>query len=94
MDILSFNLGCRLKRLQHTSKTLNKQALKLYLALDKTQEEIGCKEITRIEIDLKFIKPNSCSQEKMIEFLDSAEESLLNVALIVIDHMAIPKKKI
>jgi hypothetical protein len=30
----------------------------------------------------------------MIDFLDSAEESLLNVALTVIDHMAIPKKKI
>lgn len=101
MDIPSFKMGFRLKRLQQASKTLREQTRKLFFALEKTQEEVGHLGAVSVDIRLASLKARTTSststtttsayaKEDMEEKLNLAEQELLDVALTAIELMSVP----
>jgi hypothetical protein len=90
MDLPSFKIGYRLKRLQETSKVLRIKTHQLLMALKKTQEEVGYTDAIKVCVSLKHFQTARSIEEVTLE-LDKAEEELLDLAQNIIGLMTISK---
>ena len=85
MDLESFNLGRRLKRLQHTAKQLRFRTTRLSVVKNHSMEKSGEKDAIAVEVDLRYAKPGSTSKRDLDTLLEKSQGKLLEVALSVIN---------
>ena len=83
LDLPSFKMGQRLKRLQQAAKMLLVRTKKLYIVKNLSLEESGNSIVMSAETGLK--NPGTHSKEHLRAIMDQAEEQLLDAALTVIE---------
>ena len=86
MDIPSFKMGVRLKRLQQVSQTLERKSRRIFFKNkgNLSQEDVGLVGSRNVRIELTDFGPPRYSKEEMDRKLEQSEDTLFDVALTVI----------
>ncbi len=95
MDVSSFKLGVRAKRLCRVAKSLERKSTKLVFASKGclTRDDAGVTDAARVRIALANCHPPNSPREEIEAELDASEEILFDVAFAVIRLLEAEKEK-